>query len=439
MGERIPWRTWRLGLVVSGGAFLSGLDAAVVGLGLEPLTAEFGGGPARAQWVATGYLLAFAAVLPACGWLMRRVGAERLWLGGLAAFMVASAGCALAGSMEWLIGLRVLQGGAGGLLLPAGQSIIGRMVGPLRLGRVMGTLGLVVTLGPVLGPVAGGLLIDAAGWRWIFLVNLPFGLPLLWSAARLLPRERGSRAAAGALDVPGLLLLATGLPLIIHACAVRRVVPLIAGLTALAVCGWLAFRGNRRPILDLRIFMLRRYAAASVVVAFSGAALFGAQIVLPLYFQAGRGASPSGTGLLLIPAGLATVAGLPIAGRLVDRHGAGPVVVAGAVLTGVPTTAFALDLDGVTLQALLVLRGAATALVMVAGTTGAYAAVSPAQLPDGTTQVSILSRVGGAAGAAVCAVSVASGFPVTFALLAAASVGCLIAGTWLTAEERRGA
>ncbi|GAB7042885.1 MULTISPECIES: MFS transporter [Catenuloplanes] len=431
----VPWAVWRVALVVSGGAFLSTLDAAVVGVGLEALGRELGAGLGRAQWVATGYLLAFAAVLPAGGWLMRRAGTERLWLGGMAAFLAASAGCALAGGVEWLIALRVLQGVAGGLVLPAGQAVIGRLVGPLRLGRVLGTTGIVVTLGPALGPVAGGLLIDTAGWRWMFLINLPVGLPLLGAAWRLLPRAPGDRVAAGALDVPGLSLLAIGLPLVVYG-GTGAPLPLAAGLAALTAFGWLAMRG-RRPILDLTIYTNRRYAAATVTVAFSGAALFGGQVVLPLYLQLGRGVSAAEAGLLLVPAGLGTVAGLPVAGRLVDRHGAGVVAAAGAVLTAVPTAGLALDLPWPLVQALLVARGAGMALVMMPGTTGAFTAVTAAQLPDATTQISIVSRVAGAAATAGLVIAFGHGTGTAFALLAAASLGCGPAAVLLAIEERR--
>ncbi|GAA3390264.1 MDR family MFS transporter [Cryptosporangium minutisporangium] len=450
----IPARVWRLAGVIASGAFLSGLDASVVNVGLDTIGREFGTTLGTAQWVATGYLIAFAASLPLCAWLARRVGAGRLWLSCLAAFTLASAACAFAPDAGWLIGLRVVQGLAAGMLIPAGQTILGRAVGPHRLGRVMATLGIAVTLAPTLGPVIGGYLLHVGSWPWLFLVNIPVGVAALWLGLRLVPR--GEPADAGPLDWVGLILLSAGLPLVVYGCtrwgeiggvgSVGVAVPLAVGVLALVAYGVHASR-SASPVLDLSLFRIRAYRAATSAATFVGAALFGAGLLYPLYFQIGRGADPLESGIALISLGIGTSLALPFVGRLVDRFGGGLVGLVGSVATVVTTLPFAvLDVDASEwlVQALLFVRGAALACATVPVVTAAFKAVTPDQLPDATAQVNILNRVGGALGGALFAVVVATSLPrgaeaafhAAFWWLTAASVLGTVAAAWLAVAER---
>ena len=128
---------WRIAFVIVFGAFASGLDASLTNIGLATIGADLHAGLADVQWVANGYLVAMAVSLPLCGWSCRRVGAGRLWLSALAAFTVASGLCATATGLVWLVALRIVQGLAAGLLIPAGQTVLGQAVGKDRLGRTM--------------------------------------------------------------------------------------------------------------------------------------------------------------------------------------------------------------------------------------------------------------------------------------------------------------
>ena len=186
--ERLPWSAWRLAAVIAFGAFMSGLDASIVNVGLETIARDLHASIGTTQWAANGYLIALAVSLPVCGWLGRRVGVGRLWLVALAGFTVTSGLCALAGNIHQLIGLRVLQGLTAGLLIPAGQTVIGQAVGSRRLGVVMATLGVAVALAPALGPTLGGVVIHLASWPWLFLVNLPLGALALHLGLRYVPR-----------------------------------------------------------------------------------------------------------------------------------------------------------------------------------------------------------------------------------------------------------
>jgi EmrB/QacA subfamily drug resistance transporter len=452
--DPIPWTTWRLAAVIVFGAFMAGLDTSVVNVGLETVARSLDADLADAQWVATAYLLALGGSLPACAWLGRRVGVGRLWLTALAGFTVTSALCAVAGSVGQLVAARVLQGLCAGLLIPAGQTVLGQAVGPARLGRVMAVLGVAVTLAPALGPVVGGVVVHTGSWPWLFLVNLPLGAAGLALGWRYVPR--GNPGHAGRLDVGGLVLASAGVPLVVYALTAWSEQRSLSGtaLAALALGGLLlaAFvRRTRRtpaPVLDLGLFARPTFRAAAATAGFTGAALFGAGLLFPLYFQVGRGEGPLTAGLLLVSLSLGTAAALPLTGRLVDRYGGGLVSTLGGVATVVTTAPFTvlpLDVSEPTVQALLLVRGAALAFAVMPAGVAAYKAVTETQLPDATAQVNILQRLGGALGGAVFAVVVASrltdgpdvAFHTAFAWLTGASVLGLVTALLLLRAERR--
>lgn len=447
--ERIPAELWRLAAVIVFGAFASGLDASVVNVGLDTIGAKLHAPLDTVQWVANGYLVALAVSLPVCGWLGRKVGMGRLWLWSLAAFTVASGLCALAPNVTWLIALRVVQGLGAGLLIPAGQTILGQAVGPHRMGRVMSTVGIAVNLAPTVGPTIGGLVLRSLSWPWLFLINLPIGVVGLVLGLRLVPRGRAGDATR--LDWPGLALVGLGLPLMVYAFTVAGahatllawpvLVPLVAGLAGLLVFGLRARRVSH-PLLDLSLFRNPVYAAASGAAAFTGAALFGATLLFPLYFQILHGLSPVVTGLSLFSMGLGTALILPLSGRLTDRHGGGVVSFWGSVCCVATTVPFVFPtLTGSTIvvQILLLLRGMSIALAAAPPPAAAYGAVRPEQMPDAATQLNILQRLGGALGGALFAVIVARGlaaspvhaFQTAFWWLTGASVISLGWAAWL--------
>src|SRR2546425_3570331 len=165
-----------IGAVIVLGAIMSILDATIVNVAIPTLGRNFHTSISTIQWVLTGYLLAFASVIPLTGWASHRFGAKRVWMTSLLLFMGGSALAGAAWSIDSLIAFRILQGLGGGLIMPVGQTIIAQAAGPERMGRVMSIVGVPMLLGPVLGPVLGGAIVDQVSWRWIFFVNLPVGV-----------------------------------------------------------------------------------------------------------------------------------------------------------------------------------------------------------------------------------------------------------------------
>src|SRR3954466_14052289 len=202
-GGGMPKDIRPIAIVVVVGAIMSILDTTIVNVALQTLRTDLGASLATIQWVSTAYLLALSAVIPLTGWMAERFGPRTVWMGSVAGFVVTSGLCGLAWSAGSLIVFRVLQGLAGGMIMPIGMITLAQAAGPKRMGRVMSVVGVPMLLGPVLGPVLGGLIVDNASWRWIFYVNVPIALLALGLAAKLLKRDSG-RADAGRLDWRGL-------------------------------------------------------------------------------------------------------------------------------------------------------------------------------------------------------------------------------------------
>jgi EmrB/QacA subfamily drug resistance transporter len=412
--DRLDPRTLVVAAVVVIGTIMVILDTTIVNVALERLSRDFGAPLDGVQWVVTAYLLALACVIPLTGWATERFDTKRVWLSAVGLFAGGSALCATAWSLESLVAFRVLQGLGGGLLMPVGTVIIARAAGPGRLGRVMSVLGVPMLLGPVLGPVLGGLLVERAGWEWIFVINVPIGLVALALGARLLPPAGGERRPMS-LDLRGLALLSPGLALLTFglselsgagASAPSFYGPVAGGL--LLVAGFcLEARRAEHPLIDLRLFRSSAFSAGAAATLLVGAALFGGLLLLPLYFQVARGESPLSAGLLLAPQGIGAALAMPLSGQLTDRVGGGRVAVVGLSIIGLATLVFtqlrpetSLPLLGAALLVRGIGLGATTMPVMAA----AYATLSPDQIPAATTALNVVQRIGGSLGTAVLSV-----------------------------------
>src|ERR687894_1585785 len=175
--------------VVVLGAIMSILDVTVVNVAISHLTRDFDTDLETIQWIVTGYTLALATVIPVTGWAADRFGTKRLYMLSIGLFLAGSALAGAAWSAESLIAFRVLQGLGGGMLMPAGMTILTRAAGPQRIGRIMAIIGVPMLLGPIVGPILGGWLVDDVSWRWIFYINLPIGIVALFLALKVLPRD----------------------------------------------------------------------------------------------------------------------------------------------------------------------------------------------------------------------------------------------------------
>ena len=414
--SRIEPHVMRIAIVVIMGAIMSVLDTTIVNVALHDLSIDLHASLGSIQWVITGYLLSLAAVIPVTGWAVRRFSARRLYLIALVVFTAGSALCALATSSGELIAFRVLQGVGGGMLTPIGQMILVKAAGPRNLPKVMSFIGVPIVLAPVFGPTLGGLLLQGVGWQWIFMVNVPVGIVALTLALRLLPHDEAGSTQAGRLDVLGLVLAAAGVVGITFGLsksasagsltASSVLIPVLAGLVLLTL---FVVRSRRTayPLLDLKLFANPAFRAASIVTFCLGAALFGAMILMPLYFQTVRGEDAITTGLLLIPQGIGGGVGMFLSGRATERFGAGRTSLVGGLILTVATIPFVLitaTTPFAVIGGAMLVRGIGIGLSIMPAMTAAFSVLSRDQVNDASPQLTVLQRVGGSLGTAIIAV-----------------------------------
>jgi EmrB/QacA subfamily drug resistance transporter len=451
--DRIDAAVWRVSMVVLIGTVMSILDTTIVNVALATLSRDLHATISSVQWVVTGYMLALGSAIPVSGWAGRRFGAKQVYLVSVVLFTLGSALCGLASSTSELIVFRVLQGVGGGMILPLGQQMMAEAAGPKRMGRVMSIMAVPVMLAPILGPTVGGAIVQNASWRWIFFVNVPIGVLAVVSAVRVLPRVKPK--PTDRLDVPGLLLMSSGVPLLIYGLAEigstggfsspKVLGSILGGLALIALFAVHALRA-RRPLLDLRLYRRPTFASASVAMFCLAAALFGAMILMPLYWQDVRHESVIDAGLLLAPQGLGAAAVMPLAGKLADRFGGGPIALIGVTITAVGTIPFGLigaHTSIVWLSIVLLLRGTGIGFGFMPAMTAAFASLERSELSDATPQLNVLQRVGGSLGTAALAVvlqralagahttaAAASGYGTAFwasAIIAALGIGpCIV-------------
>ncbi|MGW7445864.1 MDR family MFS transporter [Kitasatospora sp. NPDC054795] len=414
--EPIPPGLWKMGGVLALGPVLALLDSTIVNVGIDSVGRDLHGSIAEMQWVATGYLLAISLTMPLSGWAAGRFGGRRAWLASVVLFVLGSALCGLAWSTGSLIAFRVLQGIGGGMIQPLGQAIIIQAAGPSRVGRVMGTLMLPISLAPVLGPILGGLVLEHFDWRWMFLLNVPVGLVILLLAARWLPSDETSDAPKPRLDVTGLVLLSPGLTGLVYGLATIGDgatvgwVALVAGAVLVAAYGWYALRvgrgGVRTPLIDLRLFARRGFSVATANSFLQGAALYSSMFLVPLYYQQVKHAGAVEAGLLLAPQALGTAVTAMLAARMTDRIAPRPLIMIGIGCSLVGTIAFTQLGSGSEPAAWLIagslaLRGAGMGMIAIPGLAVVYGSVEKDQVPAAAGAVNVLNRVGGALGTAV--------------------------------------
>jgi EmrB/QacA subfamily drug resistance transporter len=321
------------------GAFMSILDATIVNVALPTFGRVFETSLQSLQWIITGYMLASAAVIPVSGWLSDRYGSKIVYLTALVLFTAGSALCAMASTANMLTIFRVMQGLGGGMLMPVGMAILYRLSPPERRGQVMGIFGIPMLLGPALGPVISGWLLEYASWPWIFLINVPVGIAAVIVGLRSLPKLAAENTDAP-LDTIGVVLGPIAFASLTYGITestgagwtgTPTLVGITIGLVALA-----AFivreLSTDHPLIELRVFKSNDFRLAIATQWLMIAGLFGTFFLIPVFLQQVRGYSPFETGLMTLPNALVAAIMMPIAGRLFDRVGARPPVTVGLLI-----------------------------------------------------------------------------------------------------------
>jgi EmrB/QacA subfamily drug resistance transporter len=405
--------------VVVLGAIMSILDITVVNVALPTFETVFSspGNPvsyAHVAWTVTAYTLALATVIPLSGWAGDRFGTKRLYMLALLLFTAGSALCATANSINMLIVFRALQGLGGGMLMPVGMTIMTRAAGPHRMGRLMAILGVPMLLGPILGPILGGWLIQVASWHWVFLINVPIGVIALIYASLALAKD--SPEPSESFDFIGMLLLSPGLALFLFGVssipgegtvsAPRVWVPMLIGIGLMLAFVQHSFRPEH-PLLDLRLFKDRNLTISIITMFLFAAAFFGGLLLVPTYFQQVRGESALYAGVLVASQGIGAMLTMPIAGALTDKIPIGRIVPVGLVVILVGMfglTQIASDTAYSLLIAELFVMGLGMGATMMPLFTSALRTLRPHQVARGSTLLNITQQIASSVGVAVMSV-----------------------------------
>jgi EmrB/QacA subfamily drug resistance transporter len=422
--DKIDGAVLKIAGVVVLGAIMSILDITVVNVALPTFQVEFGtpGNPlpySTVAWTVTAYTLALATVIPLTGWAADRFGTKRLYMTALLLFTLGSVLCASAGTIEALIGFRVLQGLGGGMLMPLGMTIMTRAAGPARMGRLMAILGVPMLLGPIFGPILGGWLIENYSWHWIFLINLPIGAVAIVYAWRVLASDRPEPSES--FDWVGMALMSPGLALFLYGISSipgegtffssKVIVPGTIGLLMVIGFVFWSFRPEH-PLLDLRLFKNRNLTVSIITMFLFAAAFFGGLLLVPTYFQQVRGETALQAGWLMAVQGLGAMITMPIAGALMDKFPVGRIVPFGLVLIigGMyaltqltATTSYAYILP------VLFVMGLGMGATMMPLMTSALKTLTSHEVARGSTLLNISQQIASSIGVAIMSVVLTNG------------------------------
>ncbi|MGH2908460.1 MAG: DHA2 family efflux MFS transporter permease subunit, partial [Solirubrobacteraceae bacterium] len=341
---------------------------------------------------------------------------KRLYMSSIALFVIGSALSGISGSATEIIVFRVLQGLGGGMIMPAGMTILTKAAGPDRIGRVMAILGVPMMIAPILGPVLGGWLVTDVSWRWIFFINAPVGAIALIASYMVLDRDVGTPGER--LDFVDLLLASPGLALLIYGLAesnpggfgqAKVLLPMGIGVLLLATFVWHALR-SKQPLIDLRLFTNRVFTSSSITLALMVISVFGSFLLLPYYLQEVRFEPALNAGLLMIPQGIGSMLMMPVAGILSDKTGSGKISPFGLVIIA----ASVLWLTGIgahtpfwQLEIALFVNGLGLGLTMMPIFTGAIQTIKTAQAARASALLNIIQQASASIGTAVLSVLLA--------------------------------
>ena len=335
-GRKALPQKYKILISVIFGIFMVILDTTVVNVAFQTLRAEFGASLNDSQWIISIYVLALGISTPLSAFLAARFGMKRIYLVGLAIFILGSFLSGISPTLGFMIAARLLQGLGGGIAFPLGAAILLRSFPPEEQGAALGIFGIASLVAPALGPILGGFLVDHSLWRFIFFINPPIGLLGIILGSFFLPEFKDERFPK--LDWLGLIAEVIGFGAVLYAASVAAnfgwsapgvLTWFLVGAIGLTAFTLIELFLVKEPLLDLRLFKKATFLGASLLGYVSVIALFGAEFLLPIYLQFLRGQTAFNTGLILLPMAITGGVATIVAGRLYDRMGPRPLLVFG--------------------------------------------------------------------------------------------------------------
>jgi EmrB/QacA subfamily drug resistance transporter len=449
-------KNWVLALA-SIASFMAALDSLVVTTALGTIRNDLGASIEMLQWTVNAYNLSFAVLLLTGAALGDRFGRRRMFAAGIGLFVVASAVCGTAISPAWLIAGRALQGAGSALVMPLSMALLGAAFPGEQRAKALGIFGGVTGLALIAGPMVGGVIAEGFAWQWIFWINVPIGLVLLPLVRMRIPESIGPRAA---LDIGGLVLVSGAAFGVVWGlmrgnsagwAAPEVATALIAGLVLAAAFVGFELR-TAEPMLPMRLFRARGFAAGMMSSLLFYAGMYGVLFFVAQFYQTAQGFGPLGAGLRMLPWTATLFVFAPLGGRLVNRFSERRLVVGGLLLQALRLTWVAAiaspDVAYVALVVPMILAGAGVSLAMPAAQNAVISAVAVSEIGKASGAFNMFRFLGGAFGIALVVTvfdragglnspqAFSSGFAAALGVAAALSAVGAVAGLGLPARHQ---
>ena len=391
------------------------VDTSVANVALPHMQGSLNAGTDEITWVLTSYLVSNAIVLPMTGWLARMFGRKRFLITCIILFTLASFLCGAAPTLATLIFFRVIQGAAGGALIPTSQAIMMETFPPYQQGMAMAIFGIGAMFGPIIGPALGGWITDNMNWRWIFYINIPIGIVAVIMASFFIFDPPYLKRARVAIDYWGLALLVVGLG------ALQVVLdkgqqddwfnsPFILGCSVISAISLLILiyveLKHPHPIVNLRLFKNISFAAGNFVIFVVGFCLYSSIMLIPLFLQTLMGYNATMAGMVLAPGGIATLITMPFVGAMIQRYDGRKVVLCGLTIGACSMyimRGFTLDASYWDFVWPRVVLGIGLAMIFVPLTTLTLSTIQKEEMGNATGVYNLLRNMGGSVGIAISA------------------------------------
>jgi DHA2 family multidrug resistance protein len=395
------------------GTFMEVVDTSVANVALPHMAGTYSAGVDEITWVITSYLVANAVVLPITGFLGNYFGRKRLYLFCLVVFTLASLGSGAAPSLGFLIVMRVIQGLAGGAMVPMSQAILLESFPKEQHGKAMALFGVGVIFGPILGPTLGGWITDNWSWPWIFYINIPVGILAYLLGLAIIEDPSYLKRPEGRVDYASFLFIAVGLgglEVVLnrgqrYEWFESTFIRAFAAFSALGIALfiWRSLTAEN-PLVDLRIMKNREYATGTLLMFLLGWGLYGSFVMLPLFAQNMLGYTATWAGFILSPGGFASLLAMVFVGNLVGRVDTRLLVLIGVVMNVISLYLLrfvSLDVDFNFLLVSRLFQGFGLGFLFVPIATSAYSRIRPQQMGQATGLFNLLRNEGGSVGIAL--------------------------------------
>ncbi len=404
---------WLITLAVMLPTIMEIIDTSVANVALPHMQGSLNAGTDEVTWVLTSYLVSNAIVLPMTGWLARLFGRKRFLITCIILFTLASFLCGAAPNLGMLIFFRVLQGAAGGALIPISQAIMMETFPPHQRGMAMAIFGIGAMFGPIIGPALGGWITDNMSWRWIFYINIPIGLIAVIMATAFIHDPAYSQRIKMKIDYWGLIFLSVGLG------SLQVVLdkgqqedwfnsPFILAFAALSIISLVLMvrteLRNPQPIVNLRLFKNISYAAGTCIMFVVGFCLYSSIMLIPLFLQTLMGYNATKAGMVLAPGGLATLFTMPLVGTMLQKYDGRKIVLCGLSIGAIAMfqmRGFSLDAAYPDFVWPRVVLGIGLAMTFVPLTTITLATIAKEEMGNATGMYNLMRNMGGSFGIAI--------------------------------------